>query len=180
MDSNNLHILQLNHKDEEKIRDEYTWHKTIDRATLRWPTDGAQVVKHRTCLCYRICNKHLPSSHHPIFFCLVSHSTSNHIQRLMLQSVPYRMCNVVLSVKHKQLILTSLPINCSWCNPQTGLSFGLEFGDLIKRKMGWIGESIESVKSMKIRDSLFQFITLGLSPSLVPSICCIYYIEAWC
>lgn len=73
-------------------------------------------------------------------------------------------------VKHKQLILTSLPINCSWCNPQTGLSFGLEFGDLIKRKMGWIGESIESVKSMKIRDSLFQFITLGLSPSLVPSI----------
>ena len=43
-----------------------------------------------TCLCYRFCNKHLPSSHHPIFFCLVSHSTSNHIQRLMLQSVPYR------------------------------------------------------------------------------------------
>ncbi|KAH9761865.1 Signal peptidase I [Citrus sinensis] len=28
--------------------------------------------------------------------------------------------------------------------------------------MGWIGESIESVKSMKIRDSLFQFITLGM------------------
>ena len=50
-----------------------------------------------TCLCYRFCNKHLPSSHHPIFFCLVSHSTSNHIQRLMLQSVPYRICNVVLS-----------------------------------------------------------------------------------
>lgn len=59
---------------------------------------------------------------------------------------------------------------CSWCNPQSELSFGLEFGDLIKRKMGWIGESIESVKSMKIRDSLSQFITLGLSPSLAPSV----------
>ena len=52
----------------------------------------------RTCLCYRFCNKHLPSSHYPIFFCLVSHSTSNHIQRLMLQSVAYRFCNVVLSL----------------------------------------------------------------------------------
>ena len=51
-----------------------------------------------TCLWYRFCNKHLPSSHHPIFYCLVSHSTSNHIQRLMLQSVAYRFCKLVRSL----------------------------------------------------------------------------------
>ena len=50
------------------------------------------------CIIYINIGQHLPSSHHPIFFCLVSHSTSNHIQRLMLQSVPYRICNVVLSI----------------------------------------------------------------------------------
>ena len=51
----------------------------------------------RTCLWYRFCNKLLPSSHHPIFYRSVSHSTSNHIQRLMLQSVPYRFCKLVES-----------------------------------------------------------------------------------
>ena len=64
-----------------------------------WRFGQIALIEIRTCLCYRFCNKHLPSSHHPIFFCLVSHSTSNHIQRLMLQSVPYRICNVVLSSK---------------------------------------------------------------------------------
>ena len=51
----------------------------------------------RTCLWYRFCNKHLPSSDHPIFYCLVSHSTSIHIQRLMLQSVAYRLGKLVKS-----------------------------------------------------------------------------------
>ena len=51
-----------------------------------------------TCLWYRFCNKHLPSSHHPIFYCLVSDSTCNHIQRLMLQPVAYRFCKLVKSI----------------------------------------------------------------------------------
>ena len=52
-------------------------------------------------------------SHHPIFFCLVSHSTSNHIQRLMLQFVPYRICNVVLSCYYisKFMICNLVPQN---------------------------------------------------------------------
>ena len=71
----------------------------------------------RTCLCYRFYNKHLPSSHHPIFFCLVSHSTSNHIQRLMLQSVPYRFCNVVLS--QMKLLLWSPLVRDPGCLERT-------------------------------------------------------------
>lgn len=71
--------------------------KKIITHPISWQFLLITTVWLRTCLWYRFCNKHLPSSHHPIFYCLVSHSTSNHIQRLMLQSVPYRFCKLVES-----------------------------------------------------------------------------------